>query len=76
MPRLDHKGMLVNETNSFVKDICSNNGVYHFAFGDHFPVTDLDLWQWNDQIHLSVNKGMPLLIQPIHAKKSNDNHKM
>ena len=65
LPRLDDTEELVGATNSWMESACAMQNANFWDVTDNFPYSRTELWKWKDQIHLSVNFGLPLLMDII-----------
>ena len=61
LPRLDEFQGRLAAYNNLMKEVCCRNDAYFFDATANFPTKDLKLWSWKDGVHISEDRGLPLL---------------
>ena len=61
LPRLDEYQARLEAYNKMMKKVCVNQRVDFLDGTDHFPLHDRRLWSWKDGVHISEDKGIPIL---------------
>ena len=65
IPRLDELAIRLDSYDQKIKEVSQRLGITFLNIKEQFPHTDGQLWSSRDSIHISENKGLPLLMTLI-----------